>query len=319
VVNYQGRLTDSNGLPLEGTVAKLTFRLYSTAAPSSGSFLWGEAHTNVTVSRGVFTVELGAGDLTVDSAGNETAGSNPLGSSLFDQPDRYLEIQVDTDPPLTPTSRLGSVPYALNAGGGVPVGTIIEWYRPTPSTAIPDGWAVCDGSTVSDAASPMNGQPTPNLVGRFTSGLDPAQVTPTTYGAGTATPLPEQGGQNSVDLTHGHAIPNHSHATPAHSHGINADGAHSHTAFLGDANGHITTPIQNHGAGSFWAFLGPGANCQHQVPVQVASGGSHSHGGATAAGGAGTTSQVGLSASSALGPVENRPQYVGLLKLIRVR
>ena len=46
----------------------------------------------------------------------------------------------------------------------VPVGTVLSWlksYTNTPS--LPDGWLECDGSNVSDADSPYNGQALPDL------------------------------------------------------------------------------------------------------------------------------------------------------------
>lgn len=46
----------------------------------------------------------------------------------------------------------------------VPVGTVFAWlksYTNTPS--LPDGWAECDGSAVSDTDSPYNGQNLPDL------------------------------------------------------------------------------------------------------------------------------------------------------------
>lgn len=46
----------------------------------------------------------------------------------------------------------------------IPVGTVLAWlksYTNTPS--LPDGWAECDGSAVSDSDSPYNGQNLPDL------------------------------------------------------------------------------------------------------------------------------------------------------------
>lgn len=47
-----------------------------------------------------------------------------------------------------------------------PIGTIISWAKSiTGVPTIPDGYLECDGSTISDADSPMNGQAVPNLNG----------------------------------------------------------------------------------------------------------------------------------------------------------
>lgn len=115
-VHYQGRLTDSNGRPLEGVVAKLTFRLYNAAAPAPGAFVWGEVHETVAISRGVFTVILGAGSQTVDATGAETGGANPLVPGIFStNAPRFIEVQVDSDAPLAPLTPISSVPFAISA------------------------------------------------------------------------------------------------------------------------------------------------------------------------------------------------------------
>lgn len=50
--------------------------------------------------------------------------------------------------------------------GMVPVGTILPWNKSTPGTpALPDEFVECNGQTISDAGSPLNGQAMPNLNG----------------------------------------------------------------------------------------------------------------------------------------------------------
>ena len=45
-----------------------------------------------------------------------------------------------------------------------PIGAVIPWAKSMTGTPVlPDGWLECDGSTISDADSPMNGQAVPNL------------------------------------------------------------------------------------------------------------------------------------------------------------
>lgn len=118
-VQFQGRLTDSNGQPVDGVVPRLVFRLYSTATPTPMGFVWGEVHENVPAVRGVFAVQLGAGTRTVDAAGVETAGPNPLDVE-FDGGPRWLETSVALLPatpatPLAPPTPVASVPFALRA------------------------------------------------------------------------------------------------------------------------------------------------------------------------------------------------------------
>lgn len=55
----------------------------------------------------------------------------------------------------------------------VPIGAIIPWAKSfTNVPALPDGWLECDGSVISDATSPINGETLPDLNGnnRFMRG-----------------------------------------------------------------------------------------------------------------------------------------------------
>jgi hypothetical protein len=150
-MQYQGRLTDSNGAPLNGTIPKLTFRLYNSAAPlNATTFVWGEAHTNVPVRRGVFTVRLGAGQVTVDGNGVETpATPNPLLPADLEG-DRWIQVQVGADPPLSPPVALGAVPHAISAASAMGI------FDPSTSTALDltaldARWVGTVGGTAPDA------------------------------------------------------------------------------------------------------------------------------------------------------------------------
>ncbi|MBR6021913.1 MAG: tail fiber protein [Kiritimatiellae bacterium] len=57
-----------------------------------------------------------------------------------------------------------TVSGTVSGYGSVPVGTIVLWSG--AANKIPDGWALCDGSTV-------NGSKTPDLRGRFVVGYNP--------------------------------------------------------------------------------------------------------------------------------------------------
>lgn len=54
----------------------------------------------------------------------------------------------------------------VRAFGTVPVGAVIAWLKDLPGvpSTLPDGFTVCDGKTISDAASPLNGVTLPNLI-----------------------------------------------------------------------------------------------------------------------------------------------------------
>ena len=109
LMNYQGRLTDSAGMPLDTTVS-MTFTIYNDLA--AGSSKWTETQPSVTVTDGLFNVILG--------------GVNPILDSVFNDTGRYLGVQVGTDPELSPRTRLISVGYShrVSTVDGASGGTI---------------------------------------------------------------------------------------------------------------------------------------------------------------------------------------------------
>ncbi|MBN2004129.1 MAG: hypothetical protein JXA21_12305 [Anaerolineae bacterium] len=95
-VNYQGRLADNAGVPLDGSYA-MRFALYDAA--TDGILIWGpEIHDAVPVSDGLFSVGLGS----------QTSGGIP--TSAWNG-DRYLEITVGGET-LSPRELIRSVPIA---------------------------------------------------------------------------------------------------------------------------------------------------------------------------------------------------------------
>lgn len=145
LINYQGRLTDSAGAPLNGSY-RVSFKIYD--AESGGALLWQETHNGVVVQKGLVSLLLGS--------------VNEL-NLAFDE-GYYLEIKVEDDV-LSPRQYLAAAGYAIRAAtaeyaskaaevDSLPQGCIIMWGG-TLST-IPGGWQLCDGT---------NG--TPDLRGRF--------------------------------------------------------------------------------------------------------------------------------------------------------
>lgn len=95
MINYQGRLTDGTGTPLDTTVS-MVFAIYDDS--TGGSSKWSEPHLSVIVVNGLYSVILGV--------------TLPIDDSVFNQPDRFLGITVGTDPELTPRTRLVSLGYS---------------------------------------------------------------------------------------------------------------------------------------------------------------------------------------------------------------
>jgi hypothetical protein len=95
-VNYQGRLADNLGTPLDGSYG-MSFALYDAA--SAGNLVWGpEVHDAVPVNDGLFSVGLGS----------RTTGGIPTTTW---NGDRYLEITVGGET-LSPRELIRSVPIA---------------------------------------------------------------------------------------------------------------------------------------------------------------------------------------------------------------
>lgn len=102
LVNYQGTLCDTNGIPLDGP-HDLVFKIY--AAPGSNDALWTERHAAVLVDRGLFHVILGSVDPV----------ANPLPTDLFNGGERWLGLGVDDGAELQPRMQFTSVPWAMRA------------------------------------------------------------------------------------------------------------------------------------------------------------------------------------------------------------
>ncbi len=164
-LDQQGRIIKTDGTPQSGDQGA-TFSIYDSA--TSGVALWTERHTLNLDSAGFYVVTLGA---QVPFAG------------LWDGRTLFLGITLDGETELTPREPLLSVPYAIRAGtvdGVMPIGSISAWHKTLPGVpALSDNWVECNGQTLNDAASPLNGQVIPNLNGeaRFLRGGATSGVT----------------------------------------------------------------------------------------------------------------------------------------------
>lgn len=139
LLNYQGKVFDSAGLPLGSTGSgatlasspinrKIIFRIWD--ASSGGNLKWSEEQT-ATISLGEFSVVLGngaivsglaagAGSLTI---AQEQALRGDLSEVFASGADRFLEITVDdgsatinaSDIPVSPRQQITSTGYAFHA------------------------------------------------------------------------------------------------------------------------------------------------------------------------------------------------------------
>jgi len=101
-LEYQGYLTDAVGTPIDcqSCDTPYTFKFSIFDEQADGTLLWSEVHAGTDVVQGVFRVELGLGE--------------SLDAELLED-NRWLEIQINDQPPLVPRQRIISVPYALRA------------------------------------------------------------------------------------------------------------------------------------------------------------------------------------------------------------
>lgn len=109
LIGHSGRLLDSDDAPISGTI-DITYAIFET--PAGGTALWTETHPNVAVTNGLFSATLGSiVPLTTDIV----AGSGGGGGGAIAL-ERYLEVRIGGDPPISPRTRLAAAPYAVAAG-----------------------------------------------------------------------------------------------------------------------------------------------------------------------------------------------------------
>ena len=119
-INYQGRLTDASGTPLNGSY-NITFKIYDDE--NAGNLLWQEEDTGVSIEEGIFSITLGS----VSSL-----------NLSFDR-QYWLEIKVG-DEVMSPRQRLSTSGYAIRAEKAEDANTISNIgvnTTPTPDKLLP--------------------------------------------------------------------------------------------------------------------------------------------------------------------------------------
>ena len=173
--------------------------------------------------------------------------------------DAMLVLGRDTRAPYVPRRNLEPGLMQL------PLGAIIDWYRMDPGTPVPEGFAIADGSVVTDPGSPFVGNATPDLSDRFVKGV----VSPAAIGT--------TGGSSTADLSHTHSHP--------HTHSGTTDSAQSQPWWYVSQ---IISPLQCSQRGHRHTFTtGNPNNSNTQSALDT--------------------------------PVSIEPQYIGLLKLMRIK
>ncbi|HMP75133.1 MAG TPA: hypothetical protein PKE12_02440 [Kiritimatiellia bacterium] len=297
LVNYQGRLLDAVGNPVDAIVSAQV-RVYQDE--TGGSHLWQQAVSNVMVMNGLYDFTFGDTGL-VEVLTNETC---------------WLELTLGGET-FTPRQRLVSVPYALRvdvadevevAVASVPSGLVVMWAGSLDN--IPDGWLLCDGS---------NG--TPDLRTKFVYGSSDAVTPGTTGGANayylTAAQLPAHTHAGSCSTTgaHTHTASTASAGSHTHSTALNSV-SHTHNHRQRSYNGsYPQDSFATHGSGST-TTIGTSSSGNHTHSRTINSGGAHTHSVTINSGGAHSHA---LTIQSAGGgeAVDNRPATVLLAFIMK--
>lgn len=261
---------------------------------------------------------------------DRTIGWNPLGVAVGSMPSSIL-------------AQDGALALA-NMGPDVTrqwsqIGQVIEWWRPNSTISPPAGWEICDGHQIPAGSHDFPGMSNqainvPDLRNVFILGADPtkAHASGANQGnAGTDAPgVAGKGGTNAAfNFAHGHGVPgvDHIHTTADHLHGVGSlyTGNHQHTGGSLYTSGHNRAYGAAFGGGEAFAF---------QNSISGIGGGYCDLAGNIGIGGTTGAADRTLSTSGAdraLATATNsttwtanpgtdmRPQFVGLLRLIKVR
>ncbi len=162
IVNYQGRLLNTTGVPVSDATASISFAFYT--ATTGGTCLWSNnsdtcasvSARTVTLTDGLFTENLG-----------DTAAATPYAAIsdavFFDNVAVYLEVIVNTET-LTPRKRLLAAPYAINAsaidgfsstqiGGTSALALVLDTTGNLQLTGSPQGTGIGQGSLYINPAT----------------------------------------------------------------------------------------------------------------------------------------------------------------------
>lgn len=187
LVNYQARLTDSSGVPVNDSVHDLRFTVMDAA--TAGTVIGGPyTHTDVTINNGLINLQV-----ALTSSDFSASGA------------RYLKVEVGTDgtdwEELTPRQQLVSVPYAFEAtsaatatalaGGEVDpnvdteakIETITGAYFGTSKAVTLGNIWIADGTDFESCAT--SGDVTVASGGAMTIGVDKVKDTHIDWGSAT--------------------------------------------------------------------------------------------------------------------------------------
>jgi hypothetical protein len=104
LINYQGRLADAAGQPVDGQTVDITFSFYGQAA--GGTAYLSVLQEDVLVTAGQYNVLIGSGTIVPGAA-------KDLSDLFSKHKDVWMGVKVDADAEMTPRARITSAPYSL--------------------------------------------------------------------------------------------------------------------------------------------------------------------------------------------------------------
>lgn len=230
--SFQGYAIDPDGKALGSTAITVQF----TISPSTGTGgTYVETYSLTTDPFGVFSAIIGEGS-KVSGADFKTLDFTRVGT-------RYkLKVEVKkTSGGVYATisdSDFNAVPYARQAENGVPVGTIISFAG--PKNKIPEGWAICDGSSQDGTSTQWkqlfdilgttwggsgNNFNLPDLRGMFLRGVNDTRADAFADPSAASRTAATTGGNTGNNPGTFQTDQNESHT---HTGTTNTDGAHTH-------------------------------------------------------------------------------------------
>lgn len=188
VIPYQGQLADQEGKPVSPAEAiTLVFRIY--LVPTGGRPIWQEAHANVSVVGGRFSVLLGAHNPFNESARFKSARFKKtlyLGVTVDDGDPVTADVEMRPRQAIVPAfaafhatkadhaeeaayaQKAGVSRRAIGADSEIPVGGITIYFG--LERELPENWKICNGQRVNDPKSRFDGKLLPDLQGLFVRG-----------------------------------------------------------------------------------------------------------------------------------------------------
>ncbi|GEM_PF-3476442 len=139
-ITYQGRLMDTNYVPVADTTYQMKFRIYN--ALTSGTCKWGtgtDTNANNCTTPGALTIAVTRGLFSIDLGDNTTG--NKYFPYDFSDATTYLEITIGSET-TTPRRRITATPYALNSE------ELQGW---NPTAGVSGGITLIGGTAATDA------------------------------------------------------------------------------------------------------------------------------------------------------------------------